>query len=446
MNILDYEEAILKIKNLEKMGLKPGLQRIKKLLDLMGNPQKNMNFIHIAGTNGKGSVCYMMSSILQESGYHTGLFISPSVDDFRERIQINGEMISKNSLCEILNSIENYLTDSYFINDPITEFEITTAIAFEHFRKEKCDIVVLETGMGGRLDATNVIDKPLCSVITTISIEHKKFLGNTVLEIAKEKLGIVKKNSNLVIGSNLPKEVYELAKNTAKKLENKFIISDRNIIKNFNFSDLKKSRFNYKDVDIEVPLIGEHQHQNIATVLEVINSLEDRLDISIDNISRGLKNVNIPYRLEIVKEKPIIILDACHNVEGAKALSDFIDKNLKNKRIIGIVGVLSDKDANGIFNEVSRFFGEIILVESNSHRAMSINDMKIILDNYNKNNHSFESIESAIDYAICNVSKDDVIIIFGSFTLMYKAKKYTKILDKYDNTQKQTIEHFRKII
>lgn len=423
MKILDYEEAILKIKNLEKMGLKPGLQRVKKLLDLMGNPQKNINFIHIAGTNGKGSVCYMLSSILRESGFRTGLFISPSVDDFRERIQVNGEMISKNSLCEILSLIENCLTDSYFINDPITEFEITTAIAFEYFKKKKCDIVVLETGMGGRLDATNVIDKPLCSVITTISIEHQKFLGNTILEIAKEKLGIVKKNSNLVLGPNLPKEVYELAKNTAQQFGNKLIISDMNVIKNFNFSDLKKSRFNYKDVDMEVPLVGQHQHQNIATVLEVINFLGDKLDISINHIARGLKNVNIPYRLEIVKENPCFILDACHNVEGAKALSNFIDKNLRKRKIIGIVGILSDKDADGIFNLVSKFFNKIILVESNSNRAMDINDMKIILDKYNKNNNSFKSIESAIDYVMNNVSEDDVIIVFGSFTLMHQAKK-----------------------
>lgn len=424
MKILDYEKAILKIKNLEKMGLKPGLQRIKKLLDLMGNPQKNMNFIHVAGTNGKGSVCYMLSKILQESGYRTGLFISPSVDDFRERIQINNEMISKNSLCEILNSIKNHLTDSYFINDPITEFEITTAIAFEYFRKKKCDIVVLETGMGGRLDATNVIENPLCSVITTISIEHKKFLGNTVLEIAKEKLGIVKKNSNLILGPNLPKEVYNLAEDITKQLGSKFIISDMNIIKNFNFSDFKKSIFNYKGINMETPLIGEHQRQNIATVLEVMNFLGDRLGISINHIARGIRKVNISYRLEIIKEKPLVILDASHNVESTNALLNFIGKNLKKRKIIGIVGILSDKDADGIFKTISKFFNEIILVESNSNRAMSISDMKTILDKYNKNNNSFRNIESAIGYAINNVSENDAIIVFGSFTLMHQAKEY----------------------
>ena len=186
---MTYEQAILKIKNLEKFGSKPGLERVRKLLELIGNPQEKLKFIHVAGTNGKGSVCFMLASILKECGYKTGLFISPSIMDFRERISVNGEMIPENDLCEILEKLEKFKSE--FSEDPLTEFEITTVMAFEYFSRVKCDVVVLETGMGGRLDSTNVIKAPLCAVITTVSLDHTNFLGKNINEIATEKLELL---------------------------------------------------------------------------------------------------------------------------------------------------------------------------------------------------------------------------------------------------------------
>ena len=216
---MNYDEAIKKINSLNKFGSRLGLERVKKFLNMIGNPQDSLKFVHVAGTNGKGSVCFMLSSVLKESGYKTGTFISPHIEDLRERIQINGKLISKSKICEILEYLEFYLNDSIFDSDPITEFELTTIMAFKYFKDENCDIVILETGMGGRLDATNVIKKPLCSVITTISLDHTKILGDTVLEIAKEKFGIIKPDSTVVIGSNQNIEIYELAKDICKKKE-----------------------------------------------------------------------------------------------------------------------------------------------------------------------------------------------------------------------------------
>ena len=195
MGILYYEDFLIKINGLNKYGMKPGLSRIKKLLKMMDNPEKKLKFIHVAGTNGKGSVCNMLANVLIECGYKTGLYTSPSISDFRERIKINGCMISKKDFLNLSDSIFKF--SNYFQNDNFTEFEFTTALAFQYFYKNNCDIVILETGMGGKFDATNVIEAPICSVITGISIDHTNFLGENILQIAKEKLGIVKENSNI---------------------------------------------------------------------------------------------------------------------------------------------------------------------------------------------------------------------------------------------------------
>ena len=196
---MTYDEVVKKIKNRQKFGIKPGLERIDKLLNLTSNPQKNLKFIHVAGTNGKGSVCSMISKILASSGYKTGLFISPEEVNFRERIQINNKMISEKELVDIFNEIEPYLDKLDSKAEYLTEFELVTALAFVYFSKFKCDIVILETGLGGRLDATNVIKKPLASVITSLSYDHVNVLGNTIEKIAKEKAGIIKPEGKTIL-------------------------------------------------------------------------------------------------------------------------------------------------------------------------------------------------------------------------------------------------------
>lgn len=426
---LTYQQAILKIKNLEKFGSKPGLERVRKLLELIGNPQKNLKFIHVAGTNGKGSVCFMLASILKECGYKTGLFISPSIMDFRERISINGEMIPKNDVCQILEKLEKFSKD--FLKDPLTEFEVTTVMAFEYFSRKNCDVVVLETGMGGRLDATNVIDAPLCSVITTISLDHTSLLGKSIQEIAAEKLGIVKPNSCLVLGAGIDASVFEMAKNVCKNSNSNLVLADSSIVGDFKFAGLNKSEFIYDKIKMQVSLVGSHQRNNVCTVLSVLNALKKTFNIINIKIKAGFEKVKIPCRIEILSNSPLVILDASHNPESIQALANFIQKNLKNKKLTALFGMFSDKDVDTSLKIIGNYFEKMIVVKSNNPRAMEVESLKKIADKYNKHVLAYENFEEGLKFAVSSLSESDGLIIFGSFTVVSSAKKLFFSIDNF---------------
>lgn len=418
---MTYENATEELTRISNLGSKPGLERINKLLNMINNPQNSLKCIHVAGTNGKGSVCFILSSIFKEAGYKTGTFISPHIEDFRERIQINGQLISKDKVCEILDYLNFYLNREIFTNDPVTEFELTTAMAFKYFKDENCDIVILETGMGGRLDATNVIKNPLCSVITTVSLDHVKILGKTVLEIAKEKFGIIKSNSLVVIGNNQKSEVYELAKNICKEKKSKLIIAQKEKITGIN------KYFPNKNSHLNMHLCSEYQKDNLSTALSVIENLRDTFNISSESIIKGLKNVNLPCRMEVINNSPLVILDAAHNVEGARALVNFIETNLDPKNnIVGIIGMFSDKDVEGVIKTVSNHFSKIITIKSDSSRAMTLDKITYIAKKYNNEVCFYEKISDAIEKTIPYLSQRDTVIVFGSFSIMKKCKKIIK--------------------
>ena len=421
IRVLTYQQAILKIKSLEKFGSKPGLGRVRKLLELIGNPQKNLKFIHVAGTNGKGSVCFMLASILKECGCKTGLFISPSIMDFRERVSINGEMIPENDVCEILEKIEKF--NDEFLEDPLTEFEITTVMAFEYFSRKNCDVVVLETGMGGRLDATNVIDAPLCEVITTISLDHTNFLGKSVQKIAAEKLGIVKPNSHLILSAGIDDSVYEMAKKVCKSLNSNLVLADSNIVSDFKSAGLNESEFIYDKIKMKVNLVGNHQKNNICTVLSVLNVLKKSLNITSDKIKSGLEKVKVPCRIEVLKNSPMVILDASHNPESIEALADFIKNNLKNKKLTALFGMFSDKDVSTSLKIIGNCFEKMVVVKSGSPRAMEVKSLKKIADIYNENVFAYENFEEGLKFAMNNLSENEALVIFGSFSVVSLAKK-----------------------
>lgn len=426
---MTYEQAILKIKNLEKFGSKPGLERVKKLLELIGNPQKNLKFIHVAGTNGKGSVCFMLASILKECGYKTGLFISPSIMNFRERISINGEMIPENDVCEILEKLEKFKNE--FSQDPLTEFEITTVMAFEYFSKENCDIIILETGMGGRLDATNVIDAPLCSVITTVSLDHTNFLGKSIQEIASEKLGIVKPNSCLVLGEGIDNSVYEMAKKVCEDLNSGLILADLGLVSDFKPAGFDKSEFVYDKTKMKVSLVGNHQKSNICTVLSVLNVLKKSLNIPNDKIKFGFEKVKVPCRIEVLSNSPLVILDASHNPESIQALADFIQNNLKNKKLTALFGMYSDKDVDTSLKIITNRFKNMVVVKSDNPRAMKVKSLKKIADKYNRNVVAYENFEEGLKFAVSSLSESDGLIIFGSFSIVSLAKKLFFSIDNF---------------
>lgn len=429
IRVLTYQQAILKIKSLEKFGSKPGLERVRKLLELIGNPQKNLKFIHVAGTNGKGSVCFMLASILKECGHKTGLFISPSIMDFRERISINGEMIPENGVCEIFEKLEKFKSE--FSEDPLTEFEITAVMAFEYFSRKNCDVVVLETGMGGRLDATNVIDAPLCSVITTISLDHTNFLGKNIKEIAAEKLGIVKPNSCLILGAGIDASVCEMAKKVCKNLNSNLILADLGLVSGFKPAGCNKSEFIYDKTKMQVSLVGNHQKSNICTVLSALNVLKNSLNITNDKIKSGLEKVKIPCRIDILNNSPLVILDASHNPESVQALAGFIKNNLRNKNLTALFGMFSDKDVDTSLKIIGNCFEKMVVVQSDNPRAMEVKNLKKIANKYNKNVFAYENFEEGLKFAISSLSESDGLIIFGSFSVVSLAKKLFFSIDNF---------------
>lgn len=426
MKKLNYKQVLEKIKKIKNFGSKPGLSRIKKFLDLVGNPQDNLRFIHIAGTNGKGSVSFLTASILKEAGYKVGLYNSPEIFDFRERIKINGNMIPESKICEIMTIFDPVLARGEFIFDPITEFELITAMAFKYFFDEKCDVIVLETGLGGKLDATNVIKKPLCSVITSISLDHTHVLGNTLEKIAEEKLGIVKRNCPIILGENISEGIQKTAKKTADLNHSKLYFSESTSLKNVELSIPSGISFEYKNMKISTPLLGIHQTKNFAIVLNICSILQESFKIPNQAIIEGFKNIKIPCRLEIVSKNPLIILDGAHNEESAKALADFIKKYLhENYYLIGILGMYKDKDYETVISLSAPLFDNILTVEPKSDRALALKNITACSLKYNKSTLPCEKINDAISYALeeAKKQKNSAIIAFGSFSIMHDIKK-----------------------
>lgn len=416
-----------KIKKIQNLGIKPGLSRIKKLLLYMGNPEKNLKFIHVAGTNGKGSVCYMISNILRACSYKVGLFISPSIIDLTERMSINGKNISK----ERFLSLANYVAS--FEGCEFTEFEMFTAMALKYFSDEKCDVIVFETGMGGKLDSTNVIKNTICSIITTVSIDHTNYLGSNLLDIAKEKLGILKPNSKLVMGPCQKKEVYNLSKEICRKNKSEFIIANTNTIRDFKTISLCESEFFYKDEKILLNLVGKHQKNNICTVLNAIEAIKDKFKISLKNIKEGLEKTKIPCRIEVVSKNPTIIMDVSHNPESIESLKNFIQENLHGKKILAVFGMFKDKDIEKSLSIIAKCFSSMIIVQSENKRAMPVENLEKIAFKYNKNICSYKDFSQAMSFVEKEILNYDALIIFGSFSIINLAKKFIFSIDNNYN-------------
>ena len=423
--MMTYENALEKIHSLLTFGSRPGLDRILTLLDRMGNPQDKLKYIHVAGTNGKGSVCAMLSSVLVASGYNTGLFISPYITDFRERIQINNAMISKEELVSAVENTFPLVEQLQSEGIVITEFEYVNALQFYIHSKAECDIVVLETGMGGLLDCTNVIKSPLCSVITTIGLDHTAVLGDTIEEITKQKCGIIKENSYAVT-SNQEASAMAIIENTARSLKTPLAKSE-NIEINIISQELDKSIFEYNGTEITLKLAGQHQIENAKTALATLEilRLNDNLNISDNDIKTGFFNAVNPARLETLCKNPIVLLDGAHNPNGIEALKNAIGKFLADKKIIGIMGMLADKDIDTSIKLLESTFHKIYTVPVDNPRAL---DSKTIAEKFNNlgfDATAFESAEVAFDTAFEEAKENNyAIIICGSLYLAGEIRPY----------------------
>ncbi len=418
---MNYDDALHYIHGTSKFGSKLGLTNITNLLDLMGNIHKKLNYIHVAGTNGKGSTTAMIASILKQSAYKVGMYTSPYIEEFTERIQINNQNIDKEKLAiiisQIKDNIKEMLKSGY--NHP-TEFEIITAAAFQYFYDEKCDYVVLEVGMGGRFDATNVIPPPLVSVITSISIDHIAHLGNNVSQIAFEKCGIIKNNVPVVTYPYQDKEALEVIRDISKQKSAKLLIPT--LLEFDVLSDtLYGTIFNYNGYkEIEIQLLGIHQVYNAILAISTANLLKDyyKLDISEGAIKRGIKETRWPGRLEILSYNPMFIIDGGHNLSGIQVLSKALNRYFKKEKKIIIIGMLKDKAYEKCIEIIAQDAESIIATEPDNNRALDANIIKDIAQAYCNHIIVQKDIRKAVEQAL-NISKgQEVICCCGSLYLI----------------------------
>ena len=408
---MNVNEALEYIHSVCWKGMMPGLGRITTLLEKMGNPHKALKFVHIAGTNGKGSTAAMTASILRKAGYCTGLYTSPYIYQFGERMQVNGELISDEELVEITEYVKP-MADS--MEESPTEFELTTAIDFEFFKRKGCDIVVLEVGLGGLLDATNVISCPEVAVITNIGLDHTDILGNTLEEIAMNKAGIIKEGGNAVIYRGKPsvEAVFEQ------------VCNDKNVkLKKANFDGLKlKSHDLFEQVfdcgeykDLHLPLLGDHQLHNAAVVLAVAETLiEKGWNISRRNIYDGIRDVSWPGRFDIVCRNPLFIIDGGHNPQCLEALVKNIEDYLQGRRVIALTGVLADKDYGDMYKPVMPLIEQFVCVTPPNPRRLPAPELAEHLQNAGAKATACEEIADGVRKAIELAGSDGVVLCFGS--------------------------------
>jgi len=410
-------------------GYNPGLDRVKRLLYHLGNPHHNLNIIHLAGTNGKGSTAAILERIYREAGFKTALYSSPHYFHFNERIKINGRACSSYDLTEIMVEVkkataklkaENYLEQSFF--------EIVTAAAFKYFKMHEAEIVILETGLGGRLDATNVVKNPLISIITNISLEHRKILGDNPAQIAAEKAGIIKENSK-VITAVKQAEALKVIKNRALEKKSKFIElkEEYEFIK--SSGDLKENIISLKRSGREVEnynlsLLGGHQALNTAIALRAVEELNPNFPVNKKDIETALKNIYWPGRMEKISEKPLVILDAAHNQSAFKELAKNINNSsLEFKNLHLIFSILKDKDVDSILEEFLKLKDQLkfYLAENQSFRSIKINDLERKISSKNFEYQTFNNLAEASSKALENADEDDLIIAAGSFNTTFEA-------------------------
>lgn len=413
---MDYKNTIDYIHSVSNYFCKPGLERIRVLCEKLGNPQDKLKFIHVAGTNGKGSFCAMLSNILKSSGYKTGLYTSPYIIKFNERISINGEMISDNDLVTITTYVKNFVED---MEDKPTEFEIITAIAFEYFYRNKCDYVVLECGLGGKFDATNIISTSVLSVITGVSIDHTNFLGNSINEIAGEKAGIIKSNvSCLWCGeSKIAREIIESA---AKKNNSPFYVSHKEGLK-IKSSNLDGTIFDYNEyTDLYIKLLGEFQPYNAANVISATEILKNiGIVITEKNIRDGLINTVWRARFELISDKPVFIFDGGHNEEGIEAAVHSVKRYFSDKKLCVITGVMKDKDYTFIAKKIAEISEKVFCVTPDNPRALTATAFSKVFDTYNINSEAYENINDAVFDAINTAKNKNLPILAVGSLYMY---------------------------
>ncbi len=432
---MTYEEAMKYISSVGRFGSNYGLERTNRLLELIGNPQKKLKLIHIAGTNGKGSTTAMISRMLQGMGYKVGMYTSPYLEEFEERIQINGSNIPKDKLVENLEQVKTAVSrvieEGY---EHPTEFEIITVLMFLYFYNENIDYGVIEVGLGGRLDSTNVIT-PKVSVIASISFDHTNLLGNTIEEIAGEKAGIIKEGIPVVLYPQ-SREAEDVVIKTAESRKSMVYFIDKNDGKLIDIDynnmtqhvEVKTTNGVY---DIHLPLLGEHQILNLCVAVNAVEVLCREEGIKCDKkiIEDSLKDVKWIGRLETLSRNPRIVIDGAHNIDGIRALKKNVEKYFRYNKLYLLLGILADKQVGEMIAEIAPMAEKIIALTPHSDRAELSEDLKNQIKKINKNVEAFEDYEDAVREAMNYAGEDDLILISGSLYMIGDMRKIiTKII------------------
>ena len=421
---MDYKEAMQYIHEAQKFGSRPGLESIRKLLEYMGNPQKRLEFVHVAGTNGKGSTVAFISQILMEAGYLVGIYTSPFIQRFSERIKVNGEEIPEAEIAGITGIIKQAV-DRMVQNgeENPTEFDIVTAMGFQYFADQHCDIVVLEVGLGGRLDSTNIIDAPEAAVITTISYDHMDVLGDTLDKIAFEKAGIIKTGGDVVLYPQEP-EIEKLVERICTERRAKLHEVELSDLRPVSFS-LSGQKFGFKGYNaLNIALLGEHQIKNAAVAISTAEILNAKgYCISKDAIRRGLADTKWPGRFEIIHKDPLLLIDGAHNVQGVTILKEGLCKYFPGKKFSFLVGVLADKEYQAMMGIIAPLAERFVTVTPENSRALNAQDLADYLARYGKPVMSCDRLEDAIRKGTDLCGQDGMLCAFGSLYYIGKVRE-----------------------
>lgn len=420
---MNYQETLEYMKSLQGIGIVPGLSNITALCEELGNPQKKLVFVHIAGTNGKGSVLAYISTVLKCAGYRVGRYLSPVIKEYREKIQVSGRPIFKQELCDCVERVEEACKRMEEKGYPHpTAFEVETAAAFLYFHEKDCDIVVLETGMGGREDATNLIQNTKIAVLTSISMDHMQFLGKSLTEIAFHKAGIIKKDCHVISAVQEP-EVLSVIEQEAREKGSTFTVAGEAHKVRYG---LEKQKFSYVDSrgrryeNLEISLAGKHQIENAILAVEAIGRLEEcGYPVKEDSLRRGLLATEWPGRFQVVGKKPLFVLDGAHNENAAKKLADSVRFYFTNKRIIYIMGMLRDKEYEKVIAETYAYADQIItLTPPENPRALPALNLAEAVREYHPRVTAAGSLEEAVEMAYLLAGREDVILAFGSLSYL----------------------------
>ena len=409
---MDFEESVKYITEYPRFKKNPSLDGIKALLSALGNPENRIKTINVAGTNGKGSTVAMLASVLSTAGYKTGRYVSPFVLEFRERMMINGKMIGRKRLAKIMSTVREHADALREQGTVLNAFEVTTAAALLWFAEEECDVVVLEAGIGGRLDATNSVPEPILQIITAVGLDHTAQLGSTVAEITAEKCGIMRPGCTLLTCPNQNAEAKAVMINKCAELEATFVMGSAGkgkiVAQSAEGTDLLVGK-----KELAIPFGGEHQINNALTVVSAVDILREKgFAISDEQLIEGIAAAKFPARFEVCSKDPLVILDGAHNPHAAAALASGIKKFLPEKRTL-LCGMMADKDCAGVMSTLAPLFERVIAVPVQSPRAISPAELAALAAPYCKSVFTAKNAAQALDAALVALNPGEALVVAG---------------------------------